>query len=234
VAVVDEDTRVRLLFGPYRTPRFRVGWVVRCRVRGDVTICGLSEAPIPWPLCRTGSRTGLVVYKGLEKAVRRESALAVAHWWGIGRNTVWKWRKALGVDATTEGTGRLRSEYTKEPWAQEALKKAQAKAGDPGRREKIAASRRRRPRPPHVIQAMAEARRGSRHSEDTRRRMSETHKARGTLVPGTVPWTPEEDRLVRSLPIQEAARLTGRSEGAVRTRRSRLKVPDGRRQENRG
>jgi hypothetical protein len=34
--------------------------------------------------------------------------------------------------------------------------------------------------------------------------LSETHRQRGTLVPGTNFWTAEEDELVRTLPTQEA------------------------------
>jgi hypothetical protein len=43
-----EDTdRFRLLFGPYRTPRFRIGSFVRCEVRGEVRIVGVSDSSIP-------------------------------------------------------------------------------------------------------------------------------------------------------------------------------------------
>jgi hypothetical protein len=41
--------------------------------------------------------------------------------------------------------------------------------------------------------------------------MSATHRQRGTLVPGTVLWTAEEDELVRTLPTQEAVRRTERT-----------------------
>jgi len=117
---MEDANRHRLLFGPYRTPRFRIGSLVRCEVRGEVRIVGLSDDPIPWPLCRVGKWLVPVVYRGLAKAVRRESEQAVAHWWGIGKWQVWTWRKALGVPATTEGTSRLRSDYTREPWAVQA------------------------------------------------------------------------------------------------------------------
>ena len=63
--------RVQLLFGPYRSPRFRVGRWVRCQVRGQVKIVGFSEAPIPWPLCKSGGWRVPVVYQGLARAVRR-------------------------------------------------------------------------------------------------------------------------------------------------------------------
>jgi hypothetical protein len=58
--------------------------------------------------------------------------------------------------------------------------------------------------------------------------MSEAHKRRGTLVPGTRLWTPEEDELVRTLPRNEAAWRTGRTLQAVTDRRRRLGLPDGR------
>ena len=45
-----------------------------------MTICGLSDAPIPWPIGRRGrGRHSLIVYKGLAKAIRRESNQAIAY-----------------------------------------------------------------------------------------------------------------------------------------------------------
>jgi hypothetical protein len=68
-----DDDRFRLLFGPYRTPRFAYGSGVFCEVRGRVTVYGLSDGPIPWPVGKRGRAKALVVYKGLAKALRRES-----------------------------------------------------------------------------------------------------------------------------------------------------------------
>jgi hypothetical protein len=228
---MNDADRFKLLFGPYHAPRCRVGQRVRCQVRGEVRIVGLSDSPIPWPVCKSGKWLVPVVCRGLAKAVRRESALAVAHWWGVHRQTVWAWRKALGVGATTEGTSRLWSDYTREPWAVRARKKGAAKAGDPERREKIAAAKRGKPRPAHVGQAVGAAQRGWPLSAETRRKMSAAHKARGTLVPGTRLWTAAEDELVRTLPRGEAARRTGRTPQAVTDRRRKLGLPDGRRRE---
>jgi hypothetical protein len=171
----------------------------------------------------------LVVFKDLHRAILRESNQAICHWWGVTPQTVSKWRKALGVERDTEGTSRLSSEYGCEPWAVAALEKARGKARDPQRRAKIAEARRGKPRPAHVIEAMAKARRGSHHSEETRRKMSRTHRRLGATVPGTNVWKPEEDELVRTLPAGKAAQRTGRSLTAVYTRRHRLGVPDGRR-----
>ena len=220
--------RFRLL-GTYRTPRFRYGRTVRCEVRGEVEIVGLHEAPIPWPVGKKGRAKSLVVFKDLARAVRRESEVAVAHHWGVGRLTVWAWRRALGVGATTEGTSKLRSDYAREPAVVAGLKKAQAKSGDLARRAKLSAAMRGKKMDRRVVEALAAQRRGTRHTEESRRKMSETHRRRGTLVPGTVVWTEREDALVRSLPAAEAARKTGRTLGAVWSRRRVLGLPDGRR-----
>jgi hypothetical protein len=101
-------------------------------------------------------------------------------------------------------------------------------AGDPERCRKIAEARRGKPRPQHVLDAMHTARRGSHHTKEARRRMSESHRRRGTMVSGTVPWTAEEVELVRTLPAGEVARRTGRSLWGVYQRRHLLAVPDGR------
>jgi hypothetical protein len=173
-------------------------------------------------------RHSLIVYKDLAKAVRRESNQAICHWWGACQTAVRKRRRALGVDATTAGTSQLRSEYTNEPWAIEAFAKAHSKARDPERHRKISESMRGKPRPQHVLNAAHAARRGSHQTEEARRKMSEAQQQRGSLVPGTVVWSAEEDELVRTLPAEEVVRRTGRSLIAVYARRSRLKVPDGR------
>jgi hypothetical protein len=205
---------------------FRYGKAVFCEVRGEVVICGLSDAPIPWPV----GKRGLVVYGGLAKAVRRESAQAVAHWWGVTPQTVWVWRKALGVGPVTEGTRRLKHDYALEPGITAARARAQAKARDPARRAKIAAARRGKPRPRHVMEALIAANTGRHPSEETRRKMSETHKRQGTRPPdGARLWTEEENMLVRTLPRKEASERTGRTLIAVSKRRGQLGVPDGRR-----
>lgn len=223
-----EDAERFRLIGKYGTPRFRVGQCVRCQIRGEMVITGMTDAPIPWPVGLHGAgRHTLIVYKGLAKAIRRESNQAVAYWWDIEPQTVTKWRKALSVARGTQGTTRLfRENIAENGDTMRAL--GVLKANDPERCRKIAEARRGKPRPPHVLKAMHSARRGVPHTEETRRRMSETHRRRGTLVPGTIPWTAEQDELLRTLPAVEVARRTGRSLTAVYARRSKLGVKDGR------
>jgi hypothetical protein len=56
--------------------------------------------------------------------------------------------------------------------------------------------------------------------------MSETHRRRGTLVPGTRVWTPEENELLKTLPEEDGA-----DPEAIHTRRQRSGMPDGSRQD---
>src|SRR6266536_4422729 len=73
----DED-RFKLLFGPYRTPVFKYGDDAFCALHGDVILCGLTAARLPWPIGKKrqkGSRArSIVLYGALAEAVRRESA----------------------------------------------------------------------------------------------------------------------------------------------------------------
>jgi hypothetical protein len=110
----------RLLFGPYRPPRCRLGRALVCEVRGEVTVCGITDARIPWPVGKRGRARSLVVCGGLAKAVRRESGLAVCHWWGVTPQTVTKWRKALGVGRVTAGTRRVFQEQHRRVFTPEA------------------------------------------------------------------------------------------------------------------
>jgi hypothetical protein len=107
------DDRVKVLHGPYRAPRLRVGDHAVCLLRdGDVVVTSWTDAPIPWPRCHAfgtrGGGSGLLLAGDLVKAVRQESAAAVMYWWGVCSSAVWRWRKALGVTCTDNpGSARL-------------------------------------------------------------------------------------------------------------------------------
>jgi hypothetical protein len=105
--------KTALLFGPYRPPPLQVGERHRCLLRrAEVVVYDWSLAPIPWPLCyhaETRARgKGLLIEDELARAIRHESATAVAHWWGISRATLRNWRAVFGVGRMdTEGSRRL-------------------------------------------------------------------------------------------------------------------------------
>ena len=109
---MNERERVRLLHGPYRAPALRTGDRATCLVRDcDVVVTGWSDARIPWPRCRrigAPGHAGLLVDEELARAVMHESAVAIMHWWGVGVEAVWRWRRALDVKTrNNEGSRRL-------------------------------------------------------------------------------------------------------------------------------
>jgi hypothetical protein len=216
-----------VLLSSYKTPRFKYGNTVQCEVRGEVVVVGLSDAPIPWPIGKPhgGRAKSLVVYKGLAAAVRRESSAAVCDHWGITAQTVSKWRKALGVGQMTEGTFLLKSEAIRDSVPMVAAReKAKAKARDPERVRKIREAKLGKPRPDHVIEAMRQARLGSKASEETRRKMSEARK--GKPRPPRRDWAAWELALLGELSDAEVAKRTGRSEASVGSmRRKRGREP---------
>ncbi len=101
------------------------------------------------------------------------------------------------------------------------------------RRAKIAASKRGKPRPPHVNEALGTTNLGRKPSLESRTKMSAAQKRRGARPPKAGrQWTAEEDAILRRYPVAEVARLTGRTDGAVRSHRRVLRLPD--RRETRG
>lgn len=134
----------------------------------------MSAARIPWPYAFRG-RPFLIVTKELARAVRNESNQAVAYWFGVQQQTVTKWRRALGVELATEGTRKLRAKWWTEGGVEEASRPARLTAEwSEERREKIAANKRGKKRPLHVVEAVRQAHLGMRHTEEARQKMRET------------------------------------------------------------
>jgi hypothetical protein len=222
------------LVGTYRTPRFKIGQIVMDEIRGEVRIVGMTDGKIAWPIgsrVGTSRRPGAILYGDILKAIRLESRQAVAHWFGVSQWQVGNWRNQLGIAGEyIEGTHRLRKAYGREPWFKDAQRLAWAKSQDPARREKIAESKRGKPRPAHVVAKMRTANVGKKVTPETREKMSKTHRARGTRPPWLNPaWSKREDALLAKVPVVEVAERTGRTVVACRLRRSRLGLPDGRR-----
>jgi hypothetical protein len=77
------QTRFKLHFGQYRSPRFKYRSVVKDEVRGDVTVVSMTDARISWPIGKKGRARSLVVFGALARAVRKEPNQAVCYWWGV-------------------------------------------------------------------------------------------------------------------------------------------------------
>jgi hypothetical protein len=97
----------------------------------------------------------MVIYHGLKRAIEKASNQGVAHWWGVSRGTVRRWRRALDVVRKTPGTVRTL----------DVTLKAES------RRAKIAESKVGKPRPKHVIEALKKANLGRPLDQATRKNL---------------------------------------------------------------
>ena len=208
-----DPEKVELLYGPYTPPRTRRGKFLVCELRGTVKVGDYSDGPIPWP--KKWRTRSLILCGDLVRAVRQESALAVAHHWAVCTDIVSKWRRALEVEPITVGTRRLKS-YVQSEALTPALRAhlSRIRIGKPhkltpgGKARLLAAVR--RPKSRQWFKSMAKhfaARRGK------------------PVKPGSRVWTPKEDRLLGTKPDREVARLLKRTVCAVMTRRYQKKIP---------
>lgn len=144
-----------LIGAPYLPPSCRLGDWIDDEIEGCVEVGGWTAAPLSWPRRKKTGRASLILTSELARAVRTESSEAIQHWWGVGEVTVWKWRKALGVERVTDGTRKLLQERTGVP--EEAAARGRARAATPESRAKMADSKRGRPAPPEVREALLRA-----------------------------------------------------------------------------
>ncbi len=222
--MIDRD-KIKLLFGPYYPPPLRKGDRAFCLYRDCLVIVGTgTDAPMPWPQCRPLHKRacppGILVDEELARAVQHESVLAVAHWWGIDRSTVAKWRRVLGVTRkNNEGTHRL---------VLGAIEASMESRFDENVRTE--------PWLPNEV-AMLGTMTDAEVARITSRSLAAVGKKRLSL--GRPPlhagpegvhlkiWTAEEDELVRTLPPELVAKRTGRSIKSVYSRRTTLGVTEG-------
>lgn len=152
-----------LLGGPYRPPACRVGDWLDDALHGRVQVNGFTAAPNSWPTrkrARGGVRT-LLITEELARAIRFESAVAIAHWWGISTKTVGVFRRQLDVPRNTPGTLQQHAAAAVLPPPAAAAKG----------RARIAVD-------PKVRQRIAEKQRGKTVSQETRERLSEAHRGK--------------------------------------------------------
>jgi hypothetical protein len=206
--------RFKLHFGPYRTPRFKLGAIVADEIRGEVKVIGVSDARIPWPLAFNWAQRSIVVYGPLTRAIRRESVQAVAYWFGISVEKVRLIRRALGVPAHNDGTTRLRKRFAETPtfrrMARKAWENADRREPTRGMLGKSHSKSTRR----KISQAML----GRVQSAASRRKRSQSLRRNGTRRH----WTAEETALLAELSAREVAERTGRTLSAIRHRRRKL------------
>jgi hypothetical protein len=119
-----------LLGAPYRPPRPIRRGIYFDLLRGDLRGEGPSDAPIAWPRGRAHFRARPlpILCDELARAIRTESVRAIVHHWGISRDTVKRWRKALGVPRYNPGTISLWRELAAAKLHSPAVKRAARRA----------------------------------------------------------------------------------------------------------
>ena len=106
-----------------------------------------------------------------------------------------------------------------------ATRKRMPALKSPERAAKISASKLGKRRPASVGEKIRKARLGTKATAETRERMSEAHRQRGTRPPAAgVPWTADEEALLGTMRDSDVAERTGRTLTAVRARRYALGV----------
>jgi hypothetical protein len=131
-------------------------------LHGLVQVNGFSEGRLSWPTRkrpRGGART-LALTEDLVRAIRLESAVAVAYWWGISTKTVRVFRRLLDVPRNTPGTIARHAVVAEPPPAEAGAKGRMKVATSPAIRQRIADAQRGKQVSAEVREKMSEARRG--------------------------------------------------------------------------
>jgi hypothetical protein len=184
---------------------------------------GLTDAPIMWPFTQKAGPRSLILCGDLVRAVRDESVAAVAAHWGVARETVWRWRRALGVSQYTRGTRQLIRDTIPEKVDLGRLAQARAASRTPEARARMSATRKGRRPPAAFLAAAREAARRPK-PESFRWKLSERLRrewasgARRPHPPGR-PWGAEEIARLGRAPDAVIARELGRSPAAVQKAR---------------
>ena len=226
---MDDSERYKLLYGPYVPPQCRVGDKVYCAYRGrEVTVYCISDAPIPWPSTRSKPKHSPLLCGDLIRAVTRESAVAVAHHWGVRYQLVGKWRRALGVPAITLGSRRLLIENAARSLTAEVRAKAIESMHSTRVRAKLSALRKGRKIHPNTRAALLEAAKRPK-SQEWKRKQAERSRIMWANrdaygLPPKHQWTGEENALLGKIPDQEIAERLGLTRNAVAEQRLRLGI----------
>jgi len=225
-----DSERFKLLYGPYVPPECRVGDKLSCEYRGrEVTVCGISDGPIQWPSLRRRWPHSLIVCGDLIRALRSESEIAVAHHWGVSKQMVWQWRRALHVPLMNAGTTRLRIEHAVETLTPEVRALAIEAMRTPEHRARVSAARAGRPLHPNSLAAVRRVGR-RRKSEESKRAQSEVTRKmwQNPQAHGWRPrheWTDEEIALLGTDTDPKIANIIGVQPHTVFEQRRRLGIP---------
>ncbi len=224
ISPVRKADKVKLLYGPYQSPRTRIGKKLFCEIRGTVRVVVFHDGPIPWPKANLPGRP-IILMGDLVRAVKKESALAVMHHFGVTHGVVGKWRRALGVERQNEGSHVLARAIANSR-TDDRLERARRNSKKPAALAKMSKTLKGRIQPPATLQAAWEAAKRPR-SEQWKEKMAAYWRRRGhpPCHPESSFWTPEEHALLGTATDAEVARITKRTWSAVSSRRLKYGIP---------
>jgi hypothetical protein len=84
----------RWFAGPYVAPPSPIGAMLHDEMLGDVKIVGKCK-PLSWPVTDYRGGEIPILCGDLVRAVCEEEEMAVAHYWGVSKYIVNKWREAI-------------------------------------------------------------------------------------------------------------------------------------------
>jgi hypothetical protein len=204
----DQD-RFELLFGPYEPPRIPRNGMLLCKHRGYLKVGkAWSDGPIPWP--RRYRTASIILCGDLVRAVQKESVEAVSYHWGVCRNVVQIWRRALDVPEVNPGTRHLLRETHRDSES-DARQRAILRAETP----------RAVLKPEPLLHERAHPLLRLSTSRLVKDRMARTGRH---INPDLRLWTRKEDELLGSAPDEQIARKIKRSKAAVAVRRNALGI----------
>jgi transposase-like protein len=222
-----ESTSIILRFGPYSLPQgYGVGDTIECTYRGrEVVIAAITNAPVQWFSIRKTGKPFVILCGDLIRAVQTESETAIAHNWGVNKDTVRKWRRALNVGRMTVGTTQVFRTLFESRIPEEVAEKGRKRSRSKKSREKMIASKTGKPMHDNTRKALLIAVQKPK-SDAHREAMSQAHKGRGTRPPDNGrPWTKTEDKRLGTAPDRIVALELDRSVDSIRKRRSRMQIP---------
>ena len=221
-----EATSTILRFGPYSIPSgYGIGDTISCAYRGrDVLIGGITDAPVQWISIRKTGKPFVILCGDLIRAVQTESEVAVAHNWGVDKETVRKWRRALGIGRMTAGTTQVFRTLFESRIPEDVAERGRIKSRSKASRQKMISSKTGQPMHENTRKALLKAVKRPK-SQSHREAMSLAHKARGTHPPNGRPWTKAEDERLGRAPDKILALEFDRSVVSIRKRRTRLQIP---------
>lgn len=218
--------KCRLLFGPYKSPNPPRGGYLTCKIRGKVKVGSWSQGPISWPKYHKGG--GYIIGGDLYRALQVESVWAISKHWGVRRETVSKWRRALGIQRLTVGTSRLYRERAKEWSTPRRIRKMVELARTPDARRKISEARKGTPILPHVKKAfLKQARKPKteRWKGMMKQRTSERIlRGEVSFIKPNQLWTKAQISKLGTKPDQELAKELRKTLMAVKLKRQRLGI----------